>query len=213
MLTNRDKEMIYHIEKYGFITIAQAYSIWWNDRKYGYDLARKRLNHCIVLKQIKGYKPVGNIYAEKIFYIENKYATPTKSMIISMNIYAELCRQGADIIHFKREENWMNEKYRSDAFAVVSLNNKIYSACIEIIDTTKLSYSVHKKTLISKYEDIYSDDEIENRLVDITNLDRKFSDSKLIIITELLPKTPIEIDEVEIVLLDYSLQKLAQIFA
>lgn len=213
MLTNRDKEMIYHIEKYGFLTISQAYSIWWNDRKYGYDLARKRLNECILLKQIKGYKPVGNIYAEKIFYIESKFATPTKSMIICMNIYAELVRQGSGMIHFKREENWIDGKYRSDAFTIVSLNNKIYSACIEIIDTTKLSYSVHKKALISKYEEIYADDEIANKLMEITNLDRKFSESKLIIVTELLPKTPIEIDEVEIVILDYSLRKLAQIFA
>jgi len=204
--------MIYHIEKYGFLTIAQAYSIWFNDRKYGYDLARKRLNNCIFLKQIKGYKPVGNIYAEKIFYIESKYSQPTKSMIISMNIYAELIRQGAGMIHFKREENWINGKYRSDAFTIVSLNNSIYSACIEIIDTTKLSYSVHKKTLINKYEEIYEDDETVKKLMDITNLTRKFTEPKLIIIAEVLPKQLIEIDGIDIVSLDYSLLKLNQIF-
>ncbi|HEY8889885.1 MAG TPA: hypothetical protein VIM70_06485 [Clostridium sp.] len=203
MLTSRDKLMIYHIEKYGFITIAQAYSIWWNDRKYGYDLARKRLNQCILLKQIKGFKPVGNIYAEKIFYIETKYATPTKSMIISMNIYAELIRQGAGMIHFKREESWFNGDYRSDAFTIVSLNNSIYSACIEVIDTTKLSYSTHKKALISKYEDIYNNDETVKKLMEITNLDRKFSEPKLIIISEILPKENIEIDEIEIMFLVY----------
>jgi len=212
MLTSRDKSMIYHIEKYGFITIAQAYSIWWNDRKYGYDLARKRLNNCIRLKQIKGYKPIGNVYAEKIFYIEEKYATPTKSMIISMNVYAELIRQGAGMVHFKREEDWFDGKYRSDAFTVVSLNNNVYSACIEVVDTTKLSYSAHKKALISKYEKIYEDDETVNKIIDITNLDRRFSEPKLIIITEVLPKQLIEIDDIEIIFLDYSLLKLNQIF-
>ena len=165
-----------------------------------------------ILKQIKGYKPVGNIYAEKIFYIESKFATPTKSMIICMNAYAELCRQGADMIYYKREESWFDGKYRSDAFTIVSLDNNLYWACIEVIDNEKITYTAQRKHFIEKYEDIYEDDEPIKKLMDITNLDRKFSEPKLIIISEVLPKQPIEIDDIEIISLDFSLLKLNQIF-
>lgn len=215
MLTPRDKSIIFHIEKYGFLTISQAYNIWFNDRKYGYDLARKHLNKCIEAKYIKGYKPVTNIYAEKTFYIEEKYSHPTRSMVITMNAYAELIRLGADIIHFKREEPWLEEdgkyKYRSDAFTVVSIGNNVFSACIEIIDSEKLSYAAQRKHFIAKYTDIYADDEPLKKLMEITHLTRKFSAPKLVIISE-ISKANLEIDGVEIISLDYSLQKLSQIF-
>ncbi|HEY5588444.1 MAG TPA: hypothetical protein VIK86_05745 [Candidatus Paceibacterota bacterium] len=212
MLTNRDKQIIFHIEKYGFLTIGQANSIWFSDRKYGYDLARKHLNKCVIAKQIKSYKPVSNIYAEKIFYIESKYSRASKSMIIAMDVYSELIRQGADMIYFKREENWFDGKYRSDAFTIVAIANNIYSACIEVIDNEKLTYTAQRKHFISKYEEIYEDDEPLKKLMEITNLDRNFTEPKLIVIAEILPKDNLEIDGVDIIFLDYSLQKLNQIF-
>jgi len=213
MLTSRDKLIVYHVEKYGFVTIAQAYSIWFGSKRYGYDLSRKHLAKIEAEGYLKSYRPTSTaMYTKKIYYIEAKYATPNKSMVIAMDVYAELIRLGAGMIHFKREEQWFEGKYRSDAFTIVSLNNKIYSSCIEIIDTTKLSYSTHKKALISKYEEIYEDDEPVNKLIDITNLDRKFSNPKLIIISEIIPKQPIEINDVEVIFIDYSLRKLSQIF-
>lgn len=212
MLTPRDKQIIFHIEKYGFLTIGQAYSIWFNEQKYGYDLARKHLAKCVEAGHLKSYRPKSiTVYTEKIFYIDEKYARPTRSMVIAMNVYAEIIRLGADMIYFKREEPWFDGKYRSDAFAIVSISNTVFSTCIEIIDSEKLSYAAQRKHFINKYTDIYSDDEPLKKLIEITNLARKFSSPKLVIISEII-KADLEIDGVEIISLDYSLQKLSQIF-
>lgn len=211
MLTPRDKSIIFHIEKYGFCTIGQAYSIWFSTNRYGYDLARKHMAKCCKAGHIKGYRPTNNIYTEKVYYIEDKYARPTKSMVMAMNVYAELIRLGADMIYFKREEPWFSGAYRSDAFVICSIGKSIYSSCVEIANTTKLSYAAHRNHLIKKYADIYEDDEPLKKLMDITNLARSFSPPKLITISE-IANVKLEIDGIEVISLDYTLQKLSQIF-
>ena len=37
-ITDRDKEIISYVERYGFVTISQAYNMWFSDQTYGYDL-------------------------------------------------------------------------------------------------------------------------------------------------------------------------------
>jgi hypothetical protein len=211
LMGQKDKEIINHVQQYGFITIGQCYLIWFNDRKYGYDIARKHLNKIVQEGYLKNYKPVSNIYAEKVYYSDSKYATPTKSMLISMDVYAELKRLGADIIYFKREERWLEDKYRSDAYTVFNLNRYIFSCCIEVIDSTKLTYLNHKKTFISKYENIYSSDEPLKKMIEITELKRNFDFPTLLVVSE-IGQYDLDIEGINIVYLDYSLQKLSQVF-
>jgi len=207
MLVKRDKDIISHIDEFGFLTISQAFLIWFSDINYGYDLARKHLTKIEKARYIQGYKPKGNmenLYAEKIYFMDDKYAIPTKSMVLAMNVYAEIIRLGANMIYYHREEPWQDRKYRSDAYAIFNVDRKIYSAAIEIINTTK--WTAHKKSLSSKYKDIFSTNEPLEKMKTITNFNKNFDPPKLVIVSEI--KTQMILEDIKQISVDYSLKGL-----
>lgn len=169
MLTKRDKQIVRYIEDNGFITISQCCNIWFNDKKYGYDLARKRLQEIERLNYCKSYID-HKIYApEKIYYIDDKYAKPSKHTIISMNIYSELIKLGATILYFKREQKWLNGKYRTDAFIVYLMDRSLYATASEIIlgSATNKSYTDQREIMNGKYYEVFVVNEEEvNTIVD-----------------------------------------------
>jgi hypothetical protein len=219
MITNKDVEIIKYIEEFGFITIGQCYEIWYRDRKYGYDLARKELNKLIKAQYLNGYKDTGNIYAEKIFFLEDKFKRPSRSMILVQNVYSELCKLGAEILYFKREEEWLKQennnhgKYRSDGFVIFNLGGYVYSSFIEVIDCfSSVSYNLQKKQLSNKYQDIYDSREATNKIKQITNIDKEFMFPTLLIVDEVDHKSTFEMEDVNIVKTNFKLEKLSTIF-
>jgi hypothetical protein len=219
MITKKDVEIIKYVEEFGFITIGQCYEIWYRDRKYGYDLARKELNKLIKEQYLNGYKDTGNIYAEKIFFIQDKYKRPTRSMIIVQNVYSELCKLGAEILYFNREEEWLKSennnhgKYRSDGFVIFNLGGYVYSSFIEVVDCfSTVSYTLQKKQLTTKYIDVLESGEAVDKIKEVTRVNKEFSFPTLLIADEIDHKTDFEIEDINIVKTNFKLEKLSRIF-
>lgn len=217
MLTKRDKEIIRYIEDNGFITISQCCNMWFADRKYGYDLARKRLaeierqEYCKSFINHKIYAP------EKIFYIEKKYANPSKHTILTMNAYSEIIKLGADILYFKREQSWLEGKYKSDGFVIFKMDKYVYAVCIEtIVGTGVLPYMEQREKLNGKYyEIIYVEDEVQNAVdIVMSNYginDRINANKCVLIIDEIDHKNPWTVDEVRTYQIHYDMKGIGKI--
>jgi hypothetical protein len=207
-----------YVEDYGFITIGQCYEIWYSDKKYGYDMARRELNKIIKEGYLRSYKDSCNVYTEKIFYIEEKFKRPTRSMMLAMNVYAEMCRLGTEVLYFNREEPWLKSdennrgKYRSDGFIIFKLDKYVYSAFIEVIDHNTASYNHQKKLLTTKYTDIYDSGEPIEKIKEVTKVDKDFPFPILLIIDEINHNSVLEIENTNIIFTNFKLEKLSQLF-
>lgn len=182
ILQPRDREIIKHVEEYGFITISQACTIYWNDKKYAYDLARKRLDVIENLNYLKSYKS-DEPYSEKIFYIEKKYMNPSKHLILEMNLYAELINIGCNIRYFKREKEWLDGDRRSDVYTLFTFNGYLYSMCAEVvINSHKIhSFKDYQDDLIDKYNSIFNSGEINKLIQEVIKKDINLGTSVLLI--------------------------------
>lgn len=177
MMTLRDKEIVRFVEDFDFITITQCYNIWFSSQKYGYDLARKRLSKIEKEGYLKSYKDSSMYGSEKIFFIDNKYAGVSRHTILAQNVYSEFIRLGAKTILYKREQRWLDGKYRSDAYMCFSISDKMYSICIEIIrGTAGKPFASERDKMADKYNDI-----ILNNNEPLTLINDKFSESGIVL--------------------------------
>ena len=157
MITKRDKQIIRHIEDYGFITISQTKDIFMTNKSRGYEIARRRLSEiqrCNVTFDKDNYPlrvKKNKLTNENIFYYD-KY--PTYHMLAQMNFYAKLVALGCALLEFKQEKSWSNKKYRSDIFTTVKLGDSIYFFIVEIINT-------NPDTHIRNYERLYKTEEVQ----------------------------------------------------
>lgn len=212
VLKEKDKEIIRYVEQYGFITIAQAYDIWFSHRRYGYDLARKRLQQMVQDNYLKQQYDMEEMYSPKIFHIEDRYRKPTKSMILTMDVYSYITRIGGTIRYFKREEEWLNKKYRSDAFVVFTMEGYCYSAYVEVLNSTSSKDVATNSKFQNKYIEIVQSNEVQGKLRNIFNKSGDYDDPSLIIIDDIKHRNELAIPNLnKIITVDYKLNGLSKI--
>lgn len=156
-ITSRDREIIKYVTKYGYITIAQAYQIWFNDCNYGYDIARKRLTACVENGYLRTTRDFYGATTENIYFIEKDFSTISRHMLLIMDVYAKISKIGGDIKYFKREQNWCERAYRSDAFVIYTFEGFLYSLCVEVLDkgtSTRQNHEITVNNLTRKYNSV-----------------------------------------------------------
>lgn len=154
ILSDRDKEILIHIETWGFATIKQIADIFFQKQKYGYDMARKRLNQMVDNKKLfrrKDYDANSNIYTLE------KSKPVRKSDIIAMDFYSKLINEGAEILLFEKEyTGFLDGKIRPDIFSAIKIENWLIYLFVEI-------QTRHAKADIEKYEKLYATREFQNK--------------------------------------------------
>lgn len=220
MLNKRDEKIIRYVETYGFITISQCYKMFFRDRAYGYDLARKRL----AILQQQGHLLSQIDYLErnpeKIYYIEEEHSSPSKHTILIMNSLAEVYKLDADVRYFAREQEWMGGERRSDAYILFNLNSYVYQLFVEVEGQTtkkKRSRDEITKDFNKKYMDILQSEEPFKLAYNIFNLSPE-NYSKLKILTRILvidnfshSQNPWYVTDETVIQLDFSFKKFGQI--
>lgn len=148
MLTNRDISILRHVREYGLITIQQAYKLYFNNAKYGLDLARKRLKYLSEAGEIKCTSLKNSITREYVFYVGR---TPSTHKLYLMNFYANLKFHGADIELFEREAVFGDTK--ADGACIFRYKGNIMFCLIEVAITNQPDYS--------KYENLKTSGELQ----------------------------------------------------
>ncbi|WP_275372753.1 hypothetical protein [Clostridium tertium] len=158
MLTFRDKQIIKHIEQYGFITNRQAREIFMSPNSVkAYEVARRRIKEIQDTNIRFGpkNKPLlvtkNNITSENVFYYDK---VPTYHEIQIMNVYARLVFVGVDVELYKKHAEWLGGKYISDAFFICSHANIKYICCLEVCSTSNDSH-------IPGYQELYNTNELQ----------------------------------------------------
>lgn len=220
MLNERDLKIIRYIETYGFVTISQCYKMFFKDRAYGYDLARKRLAKL----QEKGHLLSQIDYLEKnpekIYYIEEENSSPSKHTIMIMNCLAEVYKLDSNVRYFAREQEWLDGKRRSDGYVLFNINNYVYQLFIEVEGaTTKKKHSRQEilDDFNKKYTDIISSEEPLHLAYKCFNLTPD-NYNKLEVITRIVvidnfshSNSPWYVDDEKVIQLDFSFKQFSQI--
>lgn len=210
MRKERDIRIIKHIEKHGFITIKQAHKIFFNDRQTGYDLARKRLFKLAEQGHIKGFIDYLSPNPEKIYYLEDKYKSPTKHTILIMDAYAEIINLGVNMIYFKREEKWEKTNRRSDGYAVFIMEDYLYEVFIEVKYRMGTDQVNKADDLNKKYSEILNSGECSEKIVSITN--NHIDTNKVILVVDpYYHKYEWEVENEKLVKVDYTFKGIGKI--
>lgn len=154
MLMPRDREIKKFIEEQGSLTILQCQRIFFSDKKYGYEQARRRLKTMYEAGLIKCSESRNKITNEYIYYID-KILPPHDIMLT--NFYSMLKLHKAQVSMFKTRPrpNYMNNKVRPDGLVVFDYFEPI--AMFLEVDLTH-------KTDISKYQRLYDTGEVQKQL-------------------------------------------------
>jgi hypothetical protein len=155
--TDEDYEILQFVEKYGFITIKECQNLYYNKQAKGYEMARKHLNKLVNYNKLFVDK---KICINKNVYYANKKPASYHS-VLTMDYYSELIKHGAKIIYFKTEQEWLNRKYRSEAYCCYYIGNKVFFDIVESIKT--------KTVEVDKYIDIYNSKEAHNLVIVFMN--------------------------------------------
>lgn len=220
MLNERDEKIIRYIENYGFVTISQCYKMFFRNRAYGYDLARKRLAKL----QQKGHLLSQIDYLEKnpekIYYIDEEYSSPSKHTIMIMNSLAEIYKLDANVRYFAREQEWLDGKRRSDAYMIFNLNNYVYQLFVEVEGQTtkkKKSRAEIVEDFNKKYTDILRSEEplkLAYKCFDLTpeNYDKLTILTRILVIDNFSHNNaPWYVDDEKVIQVDFSLKQFGQI--
>lgn len=217
MLNTRDAKIIRHIESYGFVTISECYKMFFNNRNYGYDLARKRLSKLQEQGYIFSHMDYLERCPEKIFYIDENFSTPKKHTIIVMNAFAEMVRLGAEPLFFKREQKWLDGKRRSDGYFLFKIDSYIFQLFIEVESATtnkKTSREIIVEDFNKKYTEIFSSDEPYKLIRNILRLSANETVNpvnRILVIDDVTHTIPWYVDGVTLLQSDLSLNKISQI--
>lgn len=161
LITERDRRILGHFEKYKFATIDQVRKIFFRHEMNGYNLARRRLAELVKAGYIKfEHNPAIN----GLVYLLNERGVkmPTLHRIILLNVLANLYYYGFDVREFTLEKSWLDGKIRSDAFTVFNLVTpdglKIrYRYFVEVNIT-------HNPPNLEKYEKLYETGEVQKTI-------------------------------------------------
>ena len=145
-LTTEDREILKYVEQYGSTTIHQVQNMFYNTQLKGYQMAQKHLAKLVGYSKLYVYKERN--FNSNIYYMDKKASYHT---VLIMNYYSELIKNGAKIIYFKREQEWMDKKYYSDAYCVYSVAGKV---CFDLLEVVRA-----KTVETQKYLDIFESKE------------------------------------------------------
>lgn len=185
MITQRDKQVLKFIELYGGITINQCAKIFFREAKHNYDLARKRMRKIMEMTDLHYF--TNKLTGERV-YCETKKLTP--HAVYVLDVLASFIQSGATILEFKKEPQWLEGKYRSDAFFKFEYKDVVRIACLEV--------DVTHTTDMGKYEEIYDNGYFQEEYGTFP---------VVIVIGDIL--TEYENDNFEAVFLDYNLNGFA----
>lgn len=140
-LKDNDRNIMKHIEKYGFITTKQTELIFYRNHRCSYKEACRRLkilrdNNLII-------KTICSNALEYVYVLDSK-KNPSRHSILLMDFYAKLINLGCEIINFYKEYNWFTKK-RSDGFIEFKFGK--IECCPYIIE---VDFS-HKTNIDNKY--------------------------------------------------------------
>lgn len=161
-MTDRDREIMQHVDKFRFITLKQAVELFMSPTSSNAHLiADKRLtviqesNHLFGTKGVKLRKGKHPYTKETIYYYGNM---PSYHDLQVLNVYARLSFIGLDIPYFKTQAPWMHGKYVSDAFFSYKIEGRQNVAFLEVCHTSNDAH-------IKGYEEIYISGELQDKLV------------------------------------------------
>lgn len=149
MLTERDRMILQHIEAYKGITIQQAYRIFFKDKAYGLDYARKRLR---ILNEQGFIKYKTDRVTRKRIYYTNK-AFREHDMYI-MDFYSWIVFHGGEILEYIPNRKAGSKS--SDGYFKFKFQDHIYPYFLEV--------NLYNKADMKKYEDYFSTGEIQKEL-------------------------------------------------
>lgn len=192
------------VEEYGSITISQCYKMFYNNAKYGYDIARRRLNKLVAYGKLKVTRD--NMLGQNVYYVNRKLSSHD---LIVLDFYAELVRTGANIVLFKQRYPWMGGKLVSDAFVCYVFNGNLYFNIVEVVKTHSVD--------VDKYLELYKSGEAQRICCEIYKRLGGKEDydgfPTLIIIDDIKHKNPIYInDKITVYQLNFNMQDFPKIF-
>lgn len=149
MLKERDREILCFIEKVKTISIKQCANLFFNG---SYEGARRRLRQIeIDYEKLKSYslRETG----EKIYYINKRN---TYHNLIVIDFLSNIKKIGGEIIEFRLQPHYMDNKLIPDMFCIFSLNDRVYFTMLEV--------DLYHNTPLSKmqlYEELYKTGELQ----------------------------------------------------
>lgn len=161
MITKRDKEIIKHIEKYGFITNIQCKEIFMDPASSkAYEVARRRLKmiqECNVTFGSQDY-PLSmrkNMYSnENVFYVKR---FPSYHDLQIMNVYSRLLYLGVEVPFFKKSATWKVSNQRSDGFFTCKYNDTLHAFLLEVCVSNNDAH-------LKQYEALHASGELQSKL-------------------------------------------------
>lgn len=145
-ITEKDKTINTHIEKYGFATVKQIANIFFNDSAFKGQQAYKRLKALLEYGYIKQYKSVN--CSQNIYAVSDKYKRQTLHNIIALDVICKFIEcKSIKILDAKRERVWANGKVISDAFVTIKYTKGIEVFIQSFIVEIHTSNNKWQKTL------------------------------------------------------------------
>lgn len=156
MITERDHKIIRFIEEYRFSSIQNLEKIFFKDREYSYNIARRRLNEIRKAGYVKMYR---DVETNKNIYLWNdpKIKPPSTHSRILINLLAEMHYNGLNVEIFKTEKHWMGGKIKSDAFTIFKIEGRRYHFFVEV-------HLSNNPSSLERYDDLYKTREVQEFL-------------------------------------------------
>lgn len=158
MITNRDRRIILHLEKYKYATIEHLEKIFFRKPKNSYNIARKRM---IEIRKAGYVRVVKNEEINRLVYIYAKenIKPPDKHRLLVLDVLANLHKQNFNVQEFVIEKEWLGGKIKSDAFAVFTLENVMnrYQYFVEV-------HLSNNRLNLDKYDYLFESGEVQKYL-------------------------------------------------
>lgn len=148
MLTERDREILSWIEKYKSITLSQIQYLFFNG---SYESARRRMKQLENMKFVKSIQ--NSLLGNKVFF--NDFVLNDHNLFV-IEFLKFIKKQGGNIIEFKTQPSYMDNKIRPDAFIIFELKDNVYFILLEVDLNHYTSNSKMKK-----YEELYKKEELQ----------------------------------------------------
>lgn len=166
---NTDKDLMIvdtWFKKYKYATIPMLQKVYYQNQSQGYKIVARRLTQLAKSNFIKIFKD-GDYNRNIYVYNDDKPKVPSEHRLIVLNLLAELKALGFTLLNFEVEREWVDRKYRSDAFISFGADyigdqgegkGKKYYFFVEVMTNDN-----HSSNRIDKYDAIYENhlDEVQ----------------------------------------------------
>lgn len=148
MLTQNDKNMLKFMERYGGLTIRQAYKIFYNNKKSGEQMARKRLRKLCDFGFIKYFTNPAS--EERVYYYLDNAKKLCPHDVYLLDFYSNLVFYGSEVLEFRKEPSYElgERRIQPDGFFKYKYHGLIHGCFLEVDFT--------HKTNITKYSPYYN---------------------------------------------------------